>query len=520
MNLYTIQSLYIGAACFTLFLLLLVLSHKSREAKPYLLPLLVSGLLWTFIEALLYMRFSGSAKLLLTKVQYLFIASSPVLYALFCLRYLGYQPFLKARYVAILFAIPALTLVLAWLYPMVPLIWVNVETIDRAGVPFLLLDHGPMFYIYTIYCHGLIFMTALLCFYRAWRMGGILRIQSLLVGISAVLPLMGNLLYVVKILPESTLDTTPLAFAFSNIILTLGFLFLHLRDLEPIARDLIFQGMTDGLIVVNTQGQAVYVNRKMKALLDMEQGDYLKTLFQEFPQLDKKGDFAGLTIEDSRYKLSYDVSKAGIKDRHSHLIGFIYLFRDITERKNLENELRSLAQTDPLTGLLNRRYFLERCRTEMERSRRYGGSLALIMVDLDHFKAVNDNHGHLAGDRVLESFGELCREMLRSSDLMGRFGGEEFALLLIGTSEEQAYQLALRIQKRLRDREIPFQDKYLRITMSAGVTLCCPKEDRLEDLISRADDLLYKAKAEGRDRVLYSGNSRTAPLSAEEASKA
>ena len=166
--------------------------------------------------------------------------------------------------------------------------------------------------------------------------------------------------------------------------------------------------------------------------------------------------------------------------------------------------LEQRATTDPLTGLLNRRALVERLTTEMERALRYDTSVSLLLVDLDHFKHVNDTYGHLAGDGVLRAVSELLTEEARSSDLVARYGGEEFLVVLPETDDAGAAVLAERMRERVAGHLFRAweSDGPLRVTASIGLaTFPAARIESVEDLFARADAALYRAKAEGRDRV-------------------
>jgi len=166
--------------------------------------------------------------------------------------------------------------------------------------------------------------------------------------------------------------------------------------------------------------------------------------------------------------------------------------------------LEQLAQTDPLTQLLNRRALTERIATEMERALRYDATLALLMIDLDHFKRVNDTHGHLVGDDVLRDMGELLRGMIRTNDIVARYGGEEFLVLLPETDDAGAEVFAERIRQAVEAASFArdAMTEPLRMTCSIGVALFpAARVETAEDLLARADSALYRAKADGRNRV-------------------
>lgn len=178
---------------------------------------------------------------------------------------------------------------------------------------------------------------------------------------------------------------------------------------------------------------------------------------------------------------------------------------DITRRKQAEELLEAQAFTDGLTGTLNRRRFLELAGVEVERARRHGQPIALLMIDLDHFKSVNDRHGHAGGDTVLQAFVRTALTVMRGSDLFGRVGGEEFAALLPQTDLEGAAALANRLQVMVRDHPVSLPGGTVNYSASIGVAACAALRDgevTIASLMLDADVALYRAKGEGRDRVL------------------
>jgi diguanylate cyclase (GGDEF)-like protein len=177
------------------------------------------------------------------------------------------------------------------------------------------------------------------------------------------------------------------------------------------------------------------------------------------------------------------------------------LERDFEERRRLEAELTTLATTDPLTGAGNRRRFLERLGEEIARSARYERPLALLVLDVDHFKNVNDTHGHDAGDDVLKALAAACQASLRGADAFGRLGGEEFGVLLAETGPEAALAAAERMRRELAAIEVQNASGPVRFTVSIGVASFDPAADSLKTLMKRADTALYEAKNAGRDRV-------------------
>ena len=179
--------------------------------------------------------------------------------------------------------------------------------------------------------------------------------------------------------------------------------------------------------------------------------------------------------------------------------GLMLRLRDVTERRRLERALEELATTDPLTGMANRRRFDETLRAEAERCLRAGSPLTLLLLDIDHFKSVNDTYGHPVGDAVLKAVAAQCRAAVRDIDLVARVGGEEFAVLLVDVGLHEGEQVADRMRKVIEATQVHSPaSQPLSCTVSLGVA---DFTGDATDLMARADAALYRAKAEGRNRV-------------------
>jgi diguanylate cyclase (GGDEF)-like protein len=174
--------------------------------------------------------------------------------------------------------------------------------------------------------------------------------------------------------------------------------------------------------------------------------------------------------------------------------------------------LLTLVATDPLTGVANRRKLMERGEEELSRARRYNFPLSVVMVDLDHFKRLNDTHGHALGDQALRAAAQLLVAGVREVDLVSRSGGEEFAILLPGTDLPTGIEIAERLRLAVRGGEIPSPHGAVGLTASFGVAELQPRDVSIDQVIARADRALYRAKAEGRDRVSHDSAALDAPL--------
>ena len=224
--------------------------------------------------------------------------------------------------------------------------------------------------------------------------------------------------------------------------------------------------------------------------------------------LQARGAWSG-EIRSVRKDGTFFWTHTNISEFHHPELGPVWLSvrQDITERKRAEEELRQancrleqMAYTDPMTNLPNRRGFLEALGRELQRIRRYGGHLSVALVDVDHFKAINDTHGHLVGDRVLAEFGSRLRDGLRQADLLARFGGDEFIILLPDTPLDAAEATVDRLRPDALELPVGGPPGAVSVTFSAGVSAVQGSDEAdLTDLLHWTDEALYAAKRAGRD---------------------
>jgi len=197
------------------------------------------------------------------------------------------------------------------------------------------------------------------------------------------------------------------------------------------------------------------------------------------------------------------IERTGLHDGDRILIGSTLLAFYVKDEQelSLDQQLLQMATTDGLTGLANRYYFLTVARREIERARRYQRDLSLIMLDLDHFKSINDTQGHAAGDMVLRQLARILVVTMREGDLIGRVGGEEFAILLPETALEGASATAERIRQRVSDHNFQFHGIDMHVTVSLGVAEFTYSYATREAFFEAADKALYEAKSKGRNCV-------------------
>lgn len=296
----------------------------------------------------------------------------------------------------------------------------------------------------------------------------------------------------------------------------LGIAYEQKRAIEKI--NLLLKAMETveiGITIADSNGRITYTN-PAEALMhgfDVEDliGRHASILGPDKPKIPGVPPVA---IEDMYHwkRETLNVSKDGrvfpvqlistaVKDEFGRPIGIVTISEDITDRKRLEEQLKKLATTDSLTGCFNRRNFLELGTKEFNRSARYERPLSVLMLDIDYFKRINDTYGHAKGDETLIVLVGTCMSMLRTSDMLGRMGGEEFAIVLAETQLERATRLADRIRNKISEISIQTDGEPILFTVSIGVAEMKTDDGSFEDVINRADKALYKAKQSGRNRV-------------------
>lgn len=276
----------------------------------------------------------------------------------------------------------------------------------------------------------------------------------------------------------------------------------------------------DALIVVDDQGMVVFWNQAATSMFGRSREEVLGRPLHEFvvpsEELPKarqglptfaregRGPVVGTISERTATRRDgtlFPIELSVAAFRHGDRWWAVGAVRDISARKEAEEQLRRLATTDGLTGLLNRRRFLELGQAEMERAARFGHPVGCVMFDVDHFKTINDRHGHDVGDAALAALAATALETLRGVDILGRLGGEEFAAILPETELDAAVAAAERLRLAVAAMRFSPDKGGLSMTISLGVAVRQDGREGLDALLKRADEALYRAKASGRDRV-------------------
>jgi diguanylate cyclase (GGDEF)-like protein len=327
-----------------------------------------------------------------------------------------------------------------------------------------------------------------------------------------------------------TVDLTVTGHSIGLIVTYLVFVRQSLPELVPVARRRVFDTISDAVAVVDRAGRLLDVNPAGERLLRQLCDDLPDTLVGTSPvplemlALPEQGEADQVLLDANGSGVDVHVRTSSVLDRHDRCTGWVLVARDVTEthqqhrelekaNARLQDQLHTIealradlaeqAVRDVLTGLHNRRYLLDVLDREIHEAVRAGSPLSVAIVDIDHFKAINDRHGHGVGDAVLVHVGRLLRDEVRQTDVVARYGGEEFVLLLPGFDTDQAWRRLEALREQLGSAALPIGGCAVNVTFSAGVAALNGSEDP-DELIAAADRALYEAKRRGRNRVMLS----------------
>lgn len=487
-----------------------VWKRRPGPAWPFVVAFGLAVAWWcTGQYAWLFLEDFGSRKLA-AQLQYVGITLAVPFWMLVTLAFTRRRRWLRLWPGALLFVIPVITLAMVATNDWHGLIWKTFQPVP--GQAKLVATYGFWFYVHTAYSYGVLTFAIVMLALR-FAASPLYRAELFAVVFGSGFVLAGNVIHL-TLKSGLPIDPTPTCFSvtfavFSWIILRRNFL-----TLIPLARGIALENLRDGVIVLSETGTVVDLNPTARQLLEPKDlqplGAKLDFLPREFsfPGTDGPGT---LRLAANRH---IDVRISSIAGETDGPEALVVVLRDVTEEREAQNrlleaqnelrelnrELERLAHTDALTGLSNRRHFLARLDAEWARAERYDRPFSLMILDLDHFKQVNDTRGHLTGDRVIEAAGRALTALVRPSDVAARYGGEELAVLLTETDLDGASETARRITERFRGlvhRDDAGND--FQVTISIGVATIEPEDATPRDLISRADAALYHAKQSGRD---------------------
>ena len=447
------------------------------------------------------------------RIQYIGLPSMTAFYFLFALRFVYEKDFsipIKLPF----FLIPMITFILVWSLGNHDLFYKESSVVSSYGVSMLSYTPGVWYPIHFFYLVLLSLAGEVVLFMGLFRFSRKKRKQVLFIFLSGLIPIM-TALYT----PQRFhyIDIQPFSLATMGIFLSIAIYKHRLLELVPHAREMAVDSIEEFLIVLDHQGKIQDMNASARNSLlfqKIKNEDHLtgKPPFQNFLKelleiTEEKG-----CAQDYQFQFQnrhFNIKAYAVKASLLESPGFILIIRETTEMVKLMNELEEQAIYDELTGLFNRRQILNLAEREVLLAGRSGTNMGIILFDLDRFKTVNDTYGHLAGDEVLSSVSRALKAEMRASDLIGRYGGEEFVVICPSTDSHTSECIAERLRKCIDALDIDYGGEKISVSASFGVQSGVFQGDEsLSDFLDMADKALYSAKREGRNRVVvYKENS-------------
>jgi diguanylate cyclase (GGDEF)-like protein len=457
--------------------------RRGRVGRGSLCAVLVAAAAWCLAYAL-ELASSGDSRELWGALKFIGTTLLPPAWLIFALQYTGRMTRPRRRFLAALAIEPVLVLALLAISPTRSLIRSYSPDQLRTTLPTVHL--GGVYWLHFAYTDALIVGASVILLLTMMRISRLYWRQSIVLGVAIGLPLIANVMSSLDVPPFSDFNATPIAISLSAWTLVLGVLRYQLLDLRPVARTLVVETMRDAVVVADVHGNVVDANPAAQRLLGM-------------PAADLIGRQADMLLADSSEDVELVVTP--LIDSRGGTAGRVLVFRDVSERKELERNLRRLAYTDALTGLPNRALFHDRLKQSLAIALRRDDPLAVLFLDLDRFKVINDSLGHDVGDRVLVSVARRLGPFLRDADTLARLGGDEFAILLPEVSGARGSSLVA--EKLLKALAAPHHINGHELTVGAsiGIALFPENGSDVQSLLRSADAAMYNAKARGRGRA-------------------
>ena len=323
-------------------------------------------------------------------------------------------------------------------------------------------------------------------------------------GIIIVVPVIANAEYWLRFFPMPHVDLTPATFVVSTLAMTVALFNRQLLDIVPVARQSMMELMSEGFIVTNVNGYITDFNEAMTKLIDSQAKIEIGKKLPDTIKNQLKTDFeksanqsVEIQLQNNDEALFFNVQISPLNLNNKEPSGFLLMFHDITKRKQVEAVIKQMAYHDQLTSLPNRTLFYDRAKMAIESAIRYKRNLAVLLLDVDQFKSINDKLGHEIGDLILKEIASRLSWATRKADTVSRFGGDEFIILLLEISDIQTVvSIASRIVKAI-NQPIEYSDSKLQITVSVGISIYPVDSGDLNTIINYADMAMYQAKQKG-----------------------
>ncbi|MDQ0061819.1 histidine kinase N-terminal 7TM domain-containing diguanylate cyclase [Paenibacillus harenae] len=452
-------------------------------------------------------------------IEYLglpFIAPSSLLLVL---HYIGREKFAAFRRGWVLFVIPAITLIMNTTNDYHRLFYKVLYLRENTPTPMIDIFPGRWYFVHGAYTFGCLLVSIFLLVVHTRKSSSVYRKQNFTMILGHLLPMLGALFYVLGMTPLG-MDPVPIVMCVTSALYIWAIVSTGMLTVAPIARDHIFESMRDGVLVLDLSGKIFDYNSAAIAIIpSLSPAAIGKTIEQVWKRGADTGVFEGDLNDTSKQEYEhelkwikggetyyYRVRSSKLLNTKGEIAGRTIVMIDMTEHMQLQNKLRRLAEIDGLTGIYNRTHFMEIATEQLRQARINHAPLALILIDIDFFKSINDRFGHSVGDLAIHHVVSLVKSIISPETSFARYGGEEFVLCVPDTALGQALQTAEQLRQKIASTPLISGSHAISITASFGVTEAYQSALPLESLLHEADDALYFAKRNGRNRVIAAGS--------------
>lgn len=524
----------------TVVAIVVAIMLARRQAAPGLRSLtymLGTLAIWNFGYAMITLVPSLEAKRFWLRFENIGILLLPVFWFLFTVEYTRNDRWLNQFTRPLLFVIPLTTLLFVWSDSWFQFYYASIQPVSTTFGP-LVIARGEWYPVSVSYAYALLLCCVVLLILRALQYRNIYRRQMFALLGAALFPISVNVFYQLALSfssnPLIRVDLTPISFMISAALIAFGVFGLRIFDLVPIARYTVLEHIPEMVFVMDARDRVLDANTVAQKMLGKPLNEIIGKdpldVFRHWPQVVNRF----LTTAGTREEIQIpgdpprilEMTVFELYNKFRVLNGRVIVAHDITEHKWLENdlqyaydslkiqlaeieELRAKLQEqairDPLTNVYNRRYMAEFLDQEIARASRDHSSLTVVIMDMDHFKNFNDSYGHRCGDMVLQAFAKFLVDHTRRSDVVCRYGGEEFVILMPDATMQDSYERVDAWRQDFSETAIDYETMKFSATFSAGLATFPEHGSTGDAILQAADKALYRSKNNGRNCVTQFG---------------
>ncbi len=444
-------------------------------------------------------------------IQYLGLPFISVLWLMVALLYTKTIYSLKIRIALLLLSLPVITFFIRLTNSWHHLFYTKWEIRQLSGYYSLYMERGFWYYVNISYSILCLLLTVIIYFIGYLKnKAGYTKPHFLVFLFASLLPFIGIVL-ILFAFGEWSIDYSALIMPVSLLIISYGILKYDFLEIRTLARETIFENNFAGMVVLGPGKRIIDYNKaaeKFFEAINISLNNYpIEHILDREPKLleifesESSRDFSLVIDGEEKY---FEIDVVPLGDPYNENTRMLKSIRDVTEERKVQEKLKFLATIDSLSGLYNRAEFMNLAKREFVWAKRNNEELSLLIMDLDNFKIINDTFGHAAGDEVIREIGSIIMTSFRKTDIAGRIGGEEFAVVLKNASLEEAKRVAEKFRETVANRKVNYGEQEISFTVSIGMAAIrgnIGDIDDVEDVLKKADDALYKAKAKGRNCV-------------------